>query len=110
MNTMLNDFVLFFVGSLGRFDMPAGLVSWNQKWLVAVDSVIKKFGLHISFLSTLVAGIALHTFLRYTTFGRAIFAIGSDKSVAIRTGFNLKKVYLTLFPIMGFMAGIASLT
>ena len=110
MNTMLYGFVLFFVGSLGRFDMPAGLVGWNQKWLVTVDSVVGKSGLHISFLSILVAGVALHIFLRYTTLGRAIFAIGSDKSVAIRTGFNLKKVYLTVFPIMGVMAGIAGLT
>ena len=110
MNTMLYGFVLFFVGSLGRFDMPAGLVGWNQKWLVTVDSVVGKSGLHISFLSILVAGITLHIFLRYTTLGRAIFAIGSDKSVAIRTGFNLKKVYLTVFPIMGVMAGIAGLT
>jgi len=110
MNTMLYGFVLFFVGSLGRFDMPAGLVGWNQKWLVTVDSVVGKSGLHISFLSIFVAGVALHVFLRYTTLGRAIFAIGSDKSVAIRTGFNLKRVYLTVFPIMGVMAGIAGLT
>ena len=110
MNTMLYGFVLFFVGSLGRFDMPAGLVGWNQKWLVTVDSVVGKSGLHISFLSIFVAGVILHVFLRYTTLGRAIFAIGSDKSVAIRTGFNLKRVYLTVFPIMGVMAGIAGLT
>jgi simple sugar transport system permease protein len=110
MNTMLYGFVLFFVGSLGRFDMPAGLVGWNQKWLITVDSVVGKSGLHISFLSILIAGVTLHIFLRYTTLGRAIFAIGSDKSVAIRTGFNIKKVYLTVFPIMGVMAGIAGLT
>jgi simple sugar transport system permease protein len=109
MNTMLYGFVLFFVGSLGRFDMPAGLVGWNQKWLVTVDSVVGKSGLHISFLSILVAGIALHIFLRYSTLGRAIFAIGSDKSVAIARVL-ISKVYLTVFPIMGVMAGIAGLT
>ena len=110
MNTMLYGFVLFFVGSLGSFDMPQGLVGWNQRWLITVKSVVGISGLHESFLSIIVAGIALHILLRYTTLGRAIYAIGNDKSVAIRTGFNTKKVYLTVFPIMGVMAGIAGLT
>jgi ribose/xylose/arabinose/galactoside ABC-type transport system permease subunit len=52
----------------------------------------------------------MHIFLQYTTLGRAIYAMGSDKSVAIRTGFNIKRVYLTVFPIMGAMAAIAGLT
>jgi simple sugar transport system permease protein len=110
MNTMLYGFVLFFVGSLGRFDMTTGLVGWNQRWLVTVKSVVGQSGLHESFLSIIAGGIALHLFLRYTTLGRAIYAMGSDKSVAIRTGFNIKKVYFTVFPIMAVMAGIAGLT
>ena len=65
MNTMLYGFVLFFVGSLGRFDMPAGLVGWNQKWSVTVDSVVGKSGLHISFLSIIVAGVSLHILFQY---------------------------------------------
>ncbi len=67
-------------------------------------------GLHVSFISIIVAGGALHYFLQHTTLGRAVYAIGSDKSVAVRTGFDLKKVYLTVFPIMGAMAAIAGLT
>jgi simple sugar transport system permease protein len=110
MNTMLYGFVLFFVGSLGRFDMTKGLVGWNQRWLLTVKSVVGQSGLHESFLLIIVGGIALHVFLRFTTLGRAIYAMGSDKSVAIRTGFNIKKVYFTVFPIMAVMAGIAGLT
>lgn len=110
MNTMIYGFVLFFVGSVVSFDLPKGMLGWNQQWLVTVNSVVGISGLHVSFLSILVAGVAMHIFLRYTTLGRAIYAIGSDKSVAIRTGFNLKKVYLTVFPIMGAMAAIAGLT
>ncbi len=110
MNTMLYGFVLFFVGSVVNFDMPEGMIGWNSQYLISVDSVVGQSYLHVSFLWILFSGILLHIFLKYTTLGRAIYAIGSDKSVAIRTGFNLKKVYLTVFPIMGVMAAIAAIT
>jgi len=110
MNTMIYGFVLFFVGSFQSTDIPQGMVGWNMKWLVTVKSVVGQSGLHISFLSIIFTGIALHIFLKYSTLGRAIYAMGSDKSVAIRTGFNIKKVYLVVFPIMGALAGIAGLT
>jgi simple sugar transport system permease protein len=48
--------------------------------------------------------------MKYTVIGRSIYAIGSDKSVAIRTGFNIKKTYLIVFPIMGALSAIAGLT
>jgi simple sugar transport system permease protein len=110
MNTMIYGFVLFFIGSVVSFDMPKGVVGWNSEWLLSVKSVVGQSGLHVSFIWIILTGIALHLFLRYTTLGRAIYAMGSDKSVAIRTGFNIKKVYLIVFPIMGVMAAIAGVT
>lgn len=110
MNTMIYGFVLFFIGSIVSPDMPAEMIDWHSRYLISVQSVVGRSFLHISFLWVIGTGIILHVFLRYTTLGRAIFAIGSDKSVAIRTGFNLKKVYLTVFPIMGAMAAIAGVT
>jgi len=110
MNTMLYGFVLFFVGSLTNFDMPAGMVGWNKNYLVVVESVVGQSGLHVSFISIIIVGVLLHLFLNYTTIGRSIYAIGSDKSVAIRTGFNLKKTYLFVFAIMGGLSSIAGLT
>lgn len=110
MNTLLYGFTLFFVGSLVNFDMPAGMVGWNQRWIFTVESVVGISGLHISFVSIIIVGVLLHWFLKYTTLGRGIYAVGSDKSVAIRTGFNLRKIYLTVFPIMGALSAIAGLT
>lgn len=110
MNTLLYGFVLFFVGSLTNFDMPEGMVGWNKKWIIVVQSVVGESGLHISFISIIVVGVLLHLFLRNTTLGRGVYAVGSDKSVAIRTGFNLRKIYMTVFPIMGALSAIAGLT
>jgi len=111
MNTMIYGAVLFFVDALWNFDMSTGLDGWNQKALITVESVGAGGSfLHISFLIVLITGVLLHLFLKYTTLGRSIFAMGSNKSVAIRTGVNTKLVYLTVFGIMGLMAGLAGIT
>jgi len=107
---MIYGFVTFFVGSLTNFDMDTGLAYWNQKYLVTVESVVGRSGLHVSVISILIAGVLIHLFLQYTTLGRGVYAFGSDKNVAIRTGFNMRLVYMTVFPIMGIMAGLAGFT
>lgn len=111
MNTLIYGAVLFFVDAVWNFDMSTGLDGWNQKALITVQSVGAGGSfLHISFLIVLISGILLHLFLTYTTLGRSIYAMGSNRSVAIRTGINPKLVYLTVFPIMGLMAALAGIT
>jgi len=98
MNTLLYGFITFFVGSLANPYLPEGMVGWNKKYVVTVqNTAVGESGLHISFIYILVIGILLHLFLKHTTLGRGIFAIGSNKAVAIRTGFNITKVYFFCF-------------
>ncbi len=111
MNTLLYGWVTFFIGSLTNFDFNmTGLAYWNQKFVFSVEQVVGFSSLHVSFLYIIVIGILLHLFLNYTTLGRGIYAVGSDKSVAIRTGFNLRRIYLVVFAIMGGLAGFAGVT
>ena len=86
------------------------LKGWNMKWLFTVQSAAGRSGLHVSVLIVILAFIGMVVFLRYTTPGRAIYAMGSDKSVATRTGINIKNIYLTVFSIMGAIAAIANVT
>ncbi|MDP2965273.1 MAG: ABC transporter permease [Pelolinea sp.] len=110
-NTMIYGAVLFFVDAVWNFDMSTGLDGWNQKALITVKSSgLGGSFLHISFLVVLVTGVLLHLFLTYTTLGRSIYAMGSNRSVAIRTGINPKLIFLTVFPIMGLMAALAGIT
>ena len=93
----------------GRGRLPA-LSGWNMRWLVTVQAVVGRSGLHVSFIVVVLASIGMHLFLRYTVPGRSIYALGSDKSVAIRTGFDTKKIYMTAFALLGSMASIAAVT
>lgn len=91
----------------GRIDAMKG---WNMRWLMTVQSTVGRSGLHVSVLIVIAAAIIIHVFLRYTTWGRAMYAAGSDKSVAIRTGLDIGKIYMIAFAILGTMAAVAGVT
>jgi len=91
----------------GRIEAMKG---WNMRWLMTVQSTVGRSGLHVSVLIVIAAAIIIHVFLRYTTWGRAMYAAGSDKSVAIRTGLDIGKIYMIAFAILGTMAAVAGVT
>lgn len=106
MNSMIYGFILFFVSSFQSADMSTGLVGWNSIALITVDSVVGSSFLHVSFLFVVLFAVLIHLFLTYTVLGRSIYAVGSNKSVALRSGINPLTVYLAVFGILGLMSAV----
>jgi len=67
------------------------------------------FGLHISVFLMLGIMILTYIFMKYTTLGRGIFALGGDAVSAQRIGFNLKRIRTVLYAYAGVVAGIAGM-
>lgn len=44
-----------------------------------------------------------------TTFGRSVYAIGSNRLAAYYSGIHVQKIRLIIYMVMGFMAGLAAL-
>lgn len=86
------------------------LAGWNMKWLVTVPAAAGHTGLHVSVLIVVMVLVGLSLFLHYSTLGRSIYAFGSNKSVAIRSGMDSRKIYLTVFTLMGILSAIAGVT
>lgn len=110
MSSIIFGLLAFSSGSRTTSAPLPALVGWNQKWILSVQSVAGQSSLHISFLLIVFIFLGLHLFLRYTTSGRAIYAVGSDKSVAIRTGIDVRKIILIVFALMGTLAAVAGVT
>lgn len=109
--TMWYGLNLFFVGATANFDLPDGVIGYYKKYLVTTqDPAVGESGLHISLIYVILAGLFIWWLLKYTTIGRGIFAIGGDKEVAIRTGFNVTRIMMIVFGIMGLYAAIAGVT
>ncbi len=72
--------------------LPAG-----RRWMILPPGVWMTAA-----LALLVAGV-----LRYTRFGRHVFAVGSNEQTARLCGIDVKRVKLCLYILAGALAGIA---
>ncbi len=106
--TMWYGFALFFIGSTMNFNLPNGAVGYYENYLLtSTDSVVGKTGLHSSIIFVVLAGLFIWWFLKYTIVGRGVFAIGGNREVAVRSGFNVKSILLIIFTIMGVLSAVA---
>jgi simple sugar transport system permease protein len=109
--TMWYGFNLFFVGATANFDLPPGTVGYYNQFIIkARDPFVGETGLHISILYVIVIGLFIAWMLKYTTIGRGIYAIGGNREVALRSGFNISRITLITFAIMGLLSAIAGVT
>jgi inositol transport system permease protein len=56
----------------------------------------------------LVFAILAHIVLRYTRYGRQVYAVGGNPEAARLSGLNVRRVTLSVYVIMGFFAGLGS--
>jgi simple sugar transport system permease protein len=104
-------FTLFFVGATANFDLPEGLVGYYGRFLLkAKDPLLGEVGLHISIIYLVVIAASIWWLLRYTVFGRGLYAMGGNREVAIRVGFNVRIITLIMFGLVGVLAAIAGVT
>jgi len=109
--TMWYGFTLFFVGATANFDLPKGTVGYYANFLVTgVDPLMGETGLHISIIYVVIMGLFIWWLLKYTTIGRGVFAIGGNREVAVRSGFNITFITLVIFAIMGVYSAVAGVT
>lgn len=112
------------ITTLGMMAFARGLASWfsldfevlrvgrifDQKFLLLARQYLPSNDLQI-FPITLVYIIVLYVFvalvLRYTRYGRNIFAVGSNEYAARLAGINIKRIKFLSYIISGIMASAA---
>ncbi len=104
-----------FMGVLmGAFRMPeittelaATFKNLNESFLFEVfSSTGIRTAMPVTFLFLLVLIAIVYYVLRYTIFGRALYAIGGNEVSAERAGFNVKKVKISLYCLVGMLSGV----
>ncbi|HHU52539.1 MAG TPA: ABC transporter permease [Clostridiaceae bacterium] len=69
----------------------------------------KILGIPVSLLFFVVLLIIMFLVLKYTTFGRSVYAIGGNRRASRLAGISVKKTQMLIFSISGMLAGIAAL-
>jgi ribose/xylose/arabinose/galactoside ABC-type transport system permease subunit len=64
-------------------------------------------GVPVMFVVFLAVALVMHVVMRYTDFGRSIYAIGGNATAARLAGINLRRVRIAMYMVSGAIAGIA---
>lgn len=82
------------------YTLPASFLAISGRWhnipLVALIIMLVLFG------------VAYYT-LRFTRFGRYVYAVGSNEACAKLSGINVKAVKVAVYTISGFCSGVAAM-
>ena len=82
----------------GRFLTGVGIPALNgSKWT----------GIPVLTVILVVVAILVHILMRYTDFGRAVYAIGGNATAARLAGININRVVVMLYMISGGISGLA---
>ncbi len=65
--------------------------------------------LPISFFIVIIGAVIFITVLNRTTFGRKLYAVGSNSTTAYYTGINVQGIRFFSFSLIGFLAGMCGL-
>ncbi len=110
-SSMYYGFSLFFLGSLAIFNLPGQMIPFSKMALVTVQNPLGgSVGLHPAVLIMIAVALLVWWFLKYTMIGRGIFAMGGNREVAERSGFNLRQIEYVIYGTVGVLSAIAGVT
>lgn len=108
--TLYRGALLSFVGTDRIGTLPGELRGFARANVMDVTtSTGGRAGLHLGVLLFLGLAVALALALRYTRWGRWVYAVGGDEDAAARHGVPVTRVRLTVFALAGALAGVAGL-
>ncbi|MFI0846418.1 ABC transporter permease [Mesorhizobium sp. IMUNJ 23232] len=105
-----------FVVTLGGLTIFRGLTLTisNGGPISGFDASMRWFGtgligpVPVPAIIFIVAAILCHIVLRYTRYGRAVYAVGGNAEAARLSGLRVDRVLVSVYVIVGFFAGLAA--
>lgn len=108
--TLYRGALLAFVGTDRVMDLPAQITEFGQSSILTVQpSGGAQAPLNVGVAVLVALAVALAVALRYTGWGRAVYALGGNDEAARRLGIPIAAVRLSVFAVSGGLAGIAGL-
>ena len=108
--SVIKGFLLVFVGKNWITQLPDVLIRFSRiNIFEATGGSGENVGLHISVLILIGISIIVAVMLRYTYFGRRIYAIGGNEVSARRDGIGCSSVKFIACVLSGLLAGLAGL-
>jgi len=101
--------MLALIGSSYVTDLPVSITNFGTAYLVRTQAGSSSVGLHVLIIPVALICIAIALALKYTVFGRGIYAIGGDEEAARRVGIAVGFTKTVVFCCAGLLAGVAGM-
>lgn len=101
--------LLAYVGSKYIAELPASIAELSTTDLLVHQQGGAAARLHVFIVPVVALCLAVHWLLQRTMFGRGVYALGGDAESARRAGFPVVRLQLTIYALVGLMAGIAGI-
>ncbi|MCX7813481.1 MAG: ABC transporter permease [Pseudothermotoga sp.] len=98
--TFVRGLVMYISGGRMITGLPRGFTNFASMIFLDVPALV-----WLWLAIALISGIVL----KYTKFGRNLYAIGSNREAARLSGVNLRLNYLFAYAVSGFLSGVAGL-
>lgn len=104
----------FLVAPAGR---PVGVVGHPDFTWIGTGRILSELpvpnlggpwpGIPVLFVILVIVAVLAHVLMRYTDFGRSVYAVGGNATAARLAGINLRRTRLAMYGISGMCAGLA---
>ena len=101
--------LLAYVGSKYLADLPQSIAGLSTADLFTHQNGSTTSRLHVFIVPVVLLCLAVHWLLQRTMFGRGVFALGGDSESARRAGFPVVRIQVTIYVLVGLLAGIAGM-
>ncbi|SED75468.1 ABC transporter permease [Rhodobacter sp. 24-YEA-8] len=109
--SLIRGALLTFLGTVYVTNMPREVVSFARSNIVRIENEMGQMvSLPKAFWALAAVSVLVGLILRFTIFGRKVYAIGGSEEGARRLGINVAGVKVAVFVMAGAIAGIAGIT
>ncbi len=106
---IIKGVLLAYIGSRYIADLPPSMSALSTASIVTVESNGRPTALHLLVAPAILLAVAVAILLKYTMFGRGIYAIGGDTEAARRAGFPVLRWSIMLYVLAGVLAAIGGI-
>ncbi|MGN6307839.1 MAG: ABC transporter permease [Mesorhizobium sp.] len=97
--SILRGGLISVTGGTWISDLPPAFLIAQQKW----------FGLPVPLVAMIVLTVLAALWMRYSAFGRSLYAVGGNPEAAVATGIPIERRIVAVFILNGFFAGLATI-
>ncbi|TXJ45328.1 ABC transporter permease [Brachyspira aalborgi] len=103
----LLGFMYTFIGTRINHRLSFSLIEFGKTTIFNMFSGGVIVGLPLGYIIYILIALIVSFLLRYTMFGRSIYAIGGDQVSAIRIGLKVRNTKIIVYMFVGILAGVA---